>query len=329
MKPPMAFGCVLAALLAGLASVDIALAEDGPPRLVVESREASFGQAPPSKTVEVRFVLRNAGGAPLMVHPDLGPPLGLSSVPQSIPPGGHGELVVQVDLRRQQGMVAFPVGLTTNDPAQPQLALQVTGEVVEYVTSHPGYARWSVTQGEVDGTIPQTLRATDGEPFEVVSVELPHPGLREETTATEDGSWMVELTLDRRAPIGAISGEVVVHTTHPRQDEVRIPVSGFVRPMMAVTPYEIKGEAELETDGVEVLLVRVFATEPFSIAAVEHDLPGVPEAEIVEVEAGRTYQVLLHLPADLPKGRLLGALRIIPASDRAEPLVVPVDAVIR
>lgn len=329
MRAPTAFGRVLAAVLAGLASASVALAEDGPPRLEVESTEVSFGRVPPSDAVEVRFILRNTGGEPLTVQPNLGPPLGLSSVPDAILPGEQGELVVQVDPRRQLGRVAFPVGLTTNDPEQPQLALQVTGEVVEYLTSHPGYARWSVTQGEVDGTIPQTLRATDGEPFEVVSVELPHAGLREETTASEDGSWVVELTLDRHAPVGAITGEVVIHTTHPRQEKLHVPVSGFVRPMLAVTPYEIKGETELTADGVEILLVRVFATEPFPIAAVEHDLPGVPEAEIVEVEAGRTYRVLLRLPADLPKGRLLGTLRIIPASERAAPLVVPVDATIR
>lgn len=329
MRAATRFGRGLAAIVAGVASLTVALAQDGSPRLEVESIEVSFGELPPTEIVDVRFTLRNAGAEPLTVQPTMGPPLRLLSVPDSISPGERGELVVQVDLRRQQGPVAFPVELATNDPEQPELTLRVSGEVVTYVEAHPGYARWSMTQGEVDGTIVQTLRATDGEPFEVVAVDLPGPGLLEETAAGEDGSWVVDLTLGRYAPVGAITGEVVIHTTHPRQKKVLVPVSGFVRPMLAVTPYEIRGETELTEDAVETLQVRIFATEPFSIAAVEHDLPGVPEAEIVEIEAGRTYRVLLRLPADLPKGRLVGTVRIIPASDRAAPLVVPVDATIR
>lgn len=329
MMPLARFWSGVFALLVGLAPVGVALAQDGEPQLEVAAIEKSFGTLSPTEIGEVVFTLRNTGDELLTVHPTLGPPLSLVSAPEAIPPGESGELVVQADLRGFQGPITFPVELATNDPDQPKLTLRIAGEVVSYVQVHPGYARWTVTQGEADGTIEQTLRASDGEELEVVTVELPHPGLREETAAAEDGSWVVTITLDRDAPIGPITGEVVVHTTHPRQERVVIPVSGFVRPMLAVTPHEIKGEATLDEDAVEKLLVRIYTTEPMSIAAVEHDLPGVPDAEIVEIEEGRTYQVWLHLPADLAKGRLRGEVRIIPGSDLAAPLVVPVDATIR
>jgi len=329
MKAARAFRRGLVAILVGVAPLAMAAAGEGPPRLEVEATEVSFGKQPPSESVEVRFTLRNTGAEPLNVQAQVAQPLRLSSAPESIAPGESGELVVQASLRDQHGPVAFPVELTTDDPAQQKLTLSVSGEVVTYVEVHPGRARWRVTRGEADGTIQQTLRATDGEPFEIVAVDLPHPGLREETTAAEDGSRVVALTLVRDASVGPITGEVVVHTTHPRQEKVVIPVSGFVRPMVAVTPHEIKGEAELREDAVETMRVRIFTTEPVVIAAVEHDLPGVPAAEIIEIEKGRTYQVLLHLPAALPKGRLRGEIRIIPDSDHVPPVIVPFDATIR
>lgn len=318
-----------AAIFAGLAPASGTFAQDAGPRLEMETTEKSFGVLPPTETAEVSFTLRNTGTEALTVELDVRPPLQVVSSPDTLEPGESGELVLEASLHGIQGAVAFPVKLTTNDPSRPDVSLEVTGEVTTFVQVHPGRARWKVTRGEADGTIEHSLRSSDGEPFEIVAVDLPHAALSEESVATAEDSWQLELTLDRWAPVGPITGEVVVHTTHPRQERVVIPVSGFVRPMVAVTPHEVKGEATIEEDAIEKLLVRVFTTDPLPIVSVEHDLPGIPEAELIEVEKGRTYQVWLHLPADLPKGRLQGEVRIIPEGDRAAPIVVPVDAMIR
>ena len=44
------------------------------------------------------------------------------------------------------------------------------------------------------------------------------------------------MKLANNAKVGPLADYVTVHTNHPKQKMVQIPVSGFVRPVMAVTP---------------------------------------------------------------------------------------------
>ena len=44
------------------------------------------------------------------------------------------------------------------------------------------------------------------------------------------------MTLSKEAPVGPVADHVLVRTNHPKQKRIEIPVSGFVRPMVAVTP---------------------------------------------------------------------------------------------
>ena len=102
----------------------------------------------------------------------------------------------------------------------------------------PGYARFNVVQQEREGTIPQTVWSTDGKSFRVLAVESPTPALRtsfreaaagERRADTAGSQWRIALTLPVDAPVGALVGDVVVVTDHPRQQRLYLPLSGFVR----------------------------------------------------------------------------------------------------
>ena len=114
-------------------------------------------------------------------------------------------------------------------------------KVEPYISVKPGDARYLVVQGEPQqGTITQSLWAADGHRSTSPASTLPSHlkvTFREATEkkrqpeVAKGKQWRVEMTLANDAQVGALSERVPVHTTHPKQKLVQIPVSGFVRPI--------------------------------------------------------------------------------------------------
>ena len=62
----------------------------------------------------------------------------------------------------------------------------------------------------------------------------------------------------------------MVKTNHPKQKELRIPLSGFVRPMLSVTPYVADfGAITMTPEGKDLsIIVTNFGTGPIEITKV-------------------------------------------------------------
>lgn len=274
-------------------------------------------------------------------------------------------------LNERPGGILKNIEIQTNDPVRPTLKLEMRIIAVEYVKATPAKARWISVQQEADGTISPVLSAIDGKPFRVLSVSSPPPGISmsygkvapaapaapAEGTATPAAKasaattnsanpptsaspadaaaagdkWKIDLTLSKSAPVGAIVGNLLVQVDHPKQKVVPIPLSGFMRPVVHVTPYELK-LADLTQHSVQTheLHWRNFATEEIRVTRVEHNLPGFGEATVTTTKEGRIYKV--SVPMDLtkvPKGPLKGAIRIHTDSAKAPVFVLPVEGEIK
>ena len=200
----------------------------------------------------------------------------------------------------------------------------------------PGQARYVFVQRIRDGLIAQTVWATDGGDFRVVGLESPHPFLRatfrearpEERRSDVPGrQWRVELTLPADAPVGPLGGHLVIRVDHPRQKAVLVPVSGFVRPLFAVTP----PAAHLGSVRVGARLslhVKSFAEEPVSLVEAASDVPGV-RAELTPIEPGRAYRLRLTLEAGVPAGEVTGSVRIRTDSPRQPVIEIPLSGTVR
>lgn len=310
---------------------------DAGPKAVLAEPELKLGVVPPGDPAVAKFRVENAGTAPLTLEAGAPVPFiaGVTSTVEGspVPPGGSGTVAVRIETEKQAGEGTVRVPVTTNDPAAPKLILTTTLEIRPLLLSDPGYARFNVVQKERDGTIPQKVWSSDGATFKVLSVESPMPALRtsfreatpEERREGVNGSqWRVEITLPQDAPVGALTGDVVVVTDHPKQKKIHVPVSGFVRPVFAVTP----PDADLgSVDGSRpfrfTLDVKNFATETIKLERVECDLKGAT-TEIVPVTDGRAWKIRVSVPEGLPAGPIAGKVRIFTASAKAPEIDVPV-----
>lgn len=323
------------ALSAGLLVAGTLLAQ-GTPKAVIAEPILDVGVVAKGEKIVKEFTLKNEGDAPLEIS-EVRAACGctVADYTKSIPPGGTGTVKVTVETTEFNGPIAKGVTIYTNDADNPQLELTVRARIEPHIFVKPGYARYIVVQGEPqEGTIGQTLYAPNGTSFDVLDVQSPWPHLavkfREATPQERNADaagkqWRVETTLSNNAPVGPLSDFVVINTNHPHQKIVQIPVSGFVRPTIAVTPpsgdfgkIDVKGQTVQRS-----LNVRNFATEPIKVTGVESDNQNLA-VSIDPVQEGREYTLRITVKSEMAKGPFDSKLVIRTDSPKAPTLEVDV-----
>jgi hypothetical protein len=308
-----------------------AAAQQGP-QLVVEDPVEDLGIVESGSTVRHAFVLRNGGDRPLEIR-EVDPDCGCTVVDydRAIAPGASGEVTAEVDLSTFVGPIAKYVRVFSNDAANPEVLLTIKVEVRPLVQIHPGYVRFLAVVGEEAPRADQTLWASDRDDFEVRKVRSPYPFVRATVRAAEDGErrsegrgpqWTVEVELAPNAPVGPMADHLVVETNHPEKPTVRIPVSGFVRPVLAASPpFADFGEREVTTAIRASVKVENFSQDPIRLTSAASDLPEV--AAQIQLD-GDEYYVIVTLNPGLPKGDFAGTVTVATDSRRVPTLEIPV-----
>ena len=342
MKRQITTAILTLAALVALAAIPATLFAQGAagkPKAVAVEPIADVGSVAKGDSVSHDFVIKNEGTAPLeltRVEPACG--CTVAKFDKTIAPGQSGMVHTVIDSSTFNGPIAKGVTAYTNDPDAPQIQLTIKMDVKPYISVRPGYARYIVVQGEAqEGSIVQTLWSSDGTSFDVLSVDSPLPALKvsfREATDKErlpdikGKQWRVETLLSNNAPVGPLANYVTVHTNHAKQKLVQIPISGFVRPVMAVTPPVADfGKVEVKEPLKRALLVRNFATESINVTKVDSDLKGI-DAQLQPVTAGREYQVQLTLKPEATKGPFSGKILVHTDSPKTPVIEVEVKGVI-
>jgi len=325
---------------AGSAPTTVA-ASEATPKVFLPEMEYQFGQVQPRDVLQHVFVIRNEGKAPLEIT-KVSASCKCTAVTWDhvIPPGGSGKLVAAVDTRLLEGDSTGELTVETNDPAKPKFVLQTHVEVRSKLFASPGYARWNMVQGEPEGTISQTIWSLDGSDFHVLKVNAP-PSIRTSfRAATADEAakhesvkgpqWHVEATLSNEAAVGPLTGYVEVVTDHPLQPNIRIPISGFVRPVVHVTP-EVADFGQVSPENGEghgKVFFQSFATENINVTNVQSTVKGA-KVSFSPIESGRKYAIEVKLDPKMPTGPFQGVVKIQTDSKRAPLIEVPVKGVVQ
>jgi hypothetical protein len=326
---------LLAWLSLSLAAGAPAAPEGSPPRAQVEAPHHDAGPVGVGEPFAHEFLVRNPGESPLELSlAEASKGTTVTIEPAVIVPGAEGRVRVVVDPDRDPGPAVLPTLLRTSDPEQPTLRLELRLEVRLFLAVRPGYARYITVRGAREGTIVQHVTALDGATFRVLKVECPLPHLRlafrearpeERRPETAGSQWRVEMTLSGDAPVGAVAANVLIETDHPKQRRTYVQVSGFMRPMFAVTPPEARlGELDPAKSPTARLVVKNYAEEPIALTGVTTTVPAV-RAELEPVEAGRTWYVRLHLAEGAKPGAFEGLVRIATASPQVPMVEVPLS----
>ena len=279
------------------------------------------------EAVERSFVIRNDGDQPLELT-DVQPTCGCTVVDfdRRIAPGSRGKVVVTLDSKGLRGPVAKSIQVYTNDSRNPQLELVVKANIRAYIEAEPGYARFLTVLGQGADPAPQLIYADEGalavssvqSPFPFIEVRY-HEATEEERSSAHPGrQWVIEVGLAANAPTGSFADFVEVKVRHPRLKSVRIPVSGFVQPVVAVLPRVADfGRKDLSIPQSATLEVKNLGEPSVTLGAVSSDVAGLT-SELEVVKEGRLFRLHLKLDPSMPAGDFRGKLTI-ETSSRLQP----------
>lgn len=308
------------------------------PEAVAPENVYDFGVVQKGDRLIHAFAIRNEGDAVLEIT-EVKPSCGctVAEFDRTIAPGGSGEVKPSLDTSNFKGPIAKSVKVFTNDARNPQINLVIKANIKTPVEVAPGYARFVAVYGEPQKTSVQTIWSEEKPDLEISDVESPFPFVRasvreaapeERREGVEGRQWHLEVDLDTEAPVGPLADYIVVTTNHPRNKKVRIPVSGFVRSVLSVTPRVADfGRREVVEPQTASLEIRNLGSADVALGEISTDLQGL-EAEIEALEEGRLYKVLITLQPGRPEGDFEGVITISTTSPKQPVVEVNVKGVV-
>ena len=329
---------LMVTLLLGAGAVLADQAEAPGPTAVALETIKDFGVVNKGQRVTHEFKIRNAGDATLNIT-EVRPSCGctVAEFDKAIAPGEEGKIIATVDTRNFKGGIAKSVRIFTNDAENPQIDLVIKANVRSQVEVDPGYARFIAVYGEPQKTSVQSVWSQEHRDLEILGAESPYPFVKVAYREAEEGErlrgvdgrqWQVEVELDQDAPVGPMADFIVLTTDHPKLKTMRIPISGFVRPVISVTPRIADfGRRELTEPQTASLEIRNLSLNAVGLGEITTNISGL-QAEIEPLEEGRLYKVLLTLQPGMSKGDFEGLVTITTNSPKQPTIEVSVKGVI-
>jgi len=308
------------------------------PKLVVAEPLKDFGRASRNSNLSSDFTLRNDGDAVLHLASAVSdcPCLTVRFDPE-IAAHGEGHVHIELATGNASGPLVATVMLTTDDPAAAKARLTAQALVIPQTDIQPETIRLIAVQHEpaVRGGV--TIWAKDREDFAITAVESTTPAIKAEfheavgVERIDRGTgrqWRVEATAASDAPVGVIGGQIRVLTNHPNESVLVVPASGFMRPLIAVTPPEA-GLGSIEPATYRKKLdLAYFGKQPITLTKAESSFAGM-RLEIKPVVPGKRFEIWVTFDPKAPKGDVEGTIRIATDYPGLAPVAVPFSGSIK
>ena len=280
------------------------------------------------------FIVRNEGNATLQIT-DVKPACGctIADYDKTIEPGRTGKVHAKVNISTFNGTIAKGITVMTNDAANPLLELTIKAVVKQVIAVKPGYARFNILQGESENSKDvQVLASGDGSPFDVLSASSPLDAVSvsfREANASErlpgytGKQWAIDVALNAdNIKIGPLADYVIVSTNHPRQKEVKIAISGVVRPIVRVEPAVMNFGSVKKADValIRTVLIRGNSlTRSFTVTKAETTVKGI-SADLKPAFNKNEYEILLTIDPSVVRGVFSGKL-IAHTDNKIKPVI--------
>jgi hypothetical protein len=155
---------------------------------------------------------------------------------RTIPPGGAGNITLEIRTKGFQGEVNKTARVYSNDPKKPQVTIGLKGKVWAPIHVKPRYVRLRGTQDdEIKGVV--RVQGDKKEPLvaKVASVSLPDK-VEVKLKETEKGRTY-ELEVKNKVKGEArYTGSVKLTTNYPEKPEIVIRITGDIRGRLEVRP---------------------------------------------------------------------------------------------
>ena len=306
------------------------------PRAQLRAHAVDFGRVPAVVPIEHTFAIRNDGGAPLRIErAAMTPPLRMASMRAQIEPGTESQVRIHLDPAALAGRYEGQVILFTNDPAAPEIALRISGEVVPPIELSPLPAVFIVgSRGKGAATTIDIVNREE-QPLEIGTLHLESDRLTSRVEAVEAGQrYRLTVSLKPDGPGGRHVENIMLSTSNKAVPVLTIPAHTLLRERVYTFPDEVdlgaipagavRERPELLQSVAQVLMVYRTIGSDFHISA-SSDVPGLA-IRVERGPSGDRYQLTVALDAKYPRvpGPIEGSILIRTNDDEFSELRVPV-----
>jgi hypothetical protein len=254
---------------------------------------------------------------------------------RAIPPGGVGQVTLQVNTGGFQGRVTKSAQVTTNDPRQRNSKIYLSMDVRAHIIVEPGPK--IMLQGIAGDDIQSVvhIRSAEKQPFKITRIETNLRSVIDYELSPKDDSDSYTLKVtSKTADQKTASGFLTLHTNHPQKKVVKLSVHLRVKPEIQVWPtrvdfYEEAKSGNKKKESKRVLILMNNRGKSFRIKELSYNKDYFQVRSLAHNDnpASRYQFEVTPLFDKLPAGKLefQNTLTIKTDSAKAEELKVPLS----
>ncbi len=295
------------AVFAGLVLASAAFAQDkaagsgGTPKITFAQTVFDFGTVKSGQIVTNSFVFTNTGSATLTIN-EVKPGCGCTTAgawDKIVEPGHTGSIRLQYNSSGFGGKVTKVTTVTSSDPSQPSIVLQITGNVWRPIDFTPTMAMFNAPpEGQTNETRTIHIVSNIDEPLTLEQPVLNNPSFRTELAVIKPGKEF-DLRVTAIPPFtnSYLSAPITIKTSSKEMPQINTSAYLTVLPAVQVMPAQLMLPAgPLKQNGSWTVTIRGNTAKPLTLTEPSINYPGAFLA-INEMEAGKSYVLTLGLPA--------------------------------
>jgi hypothetical protein len=231
---------------------------------------------------------------------------------RTIPPGGVGQITLQVNTTGYRGKITKSAQVTSNDPTQRQSKIYLAMNVRTYIVVEPGTK--ILLRGTVGEDIRRVvrIRATDEQPLEITKVQSNLGSAIDYTLNRKDEAHQYELEVVSKATERkTASGFITLHTNHPKKKVVKLSVHIRIRPELEAWPNTITFQegpqtGSKSTENKRLLTIMNSRSKNFRIVELNYNKNYFQVRPLAQDDkAARSHKLeIVALMDQLPRGRV-------------------------
>ncbi|WP_435006535.1 DUF1573 domain-containing protein [Tundrisphaera lichenicola] len=292
--------------------------------------------------------LRNLGTDCSCTIAQLGKPTSVDDKAPSmlkVGPGSSEVIEIKWNTRKIDGPYKKNARIGTNDPARPEVTLQVQGIVKPAITMYPpdGTINFQTVSNDEIHERSIAIFSGDRPDFKLTRVASSNPALigassrsmteEEAKSLNAEKGYLINISLKMAAKLGPFGEDVIVETDHPSKKEIRIPVLGRLTGPVTIVPDRLVMREVSSSDGGSqdlVVWIRGQTSTKFTVV----DKPDFLEVDFQPIEQpaeskGSKYKMIVRvIPGTIP-GKIVGEIVIKTDHPQASEVKVPVDVLVQ
>ena len=256
---------------------------------------------------------------------------------RTIPPGGVGQITLEVNTTGLRGKITKSAQITTNDPQQRHTKIYLSINIRAHIIVEPGPK--ILLRGIVGEDIRRVLhiRPVDDQPLEIIKITSNLDSAIDYKLSSKEGSHQYDLEVVSKATgKKTASGFITLRTNHPKKSVLKLSVHIRIRPELEVWPNRIffqeqSGAGANRGVSKRLLTVRNNRGKNFSIRELSFNKEYFQVRSLAKTDKAASKHQLEVTPlvSQLPAGRVEFRDTLIIKTDSSQAVEVKIPMTIR